>query len=313
MRPYFTLFFSSFFSILFLNSISLFAVQDPKSKPIVMARAAEKKKMVDLLIYPARVESRINANLLAEFDGAVVRVAAPLGKKVKKGELILVLKHTDPIYSYSNISLRAPVSGVVSELAVNEGSIISRGQKLATVTDPSQLKVAIEVPLHDLSALKVGMSGEFKSNARAISNDENELKSLPVEIAGISPLADPVTGTTTAILHFSKSLSHLGIISEILPGSLGRATFENKPRMVFSVPESAVIYRDDKTFLRLVKDGKMSQQEVVLGPMQSGQVEVQKGLETGALVIERSSKFIAPGDEVILEKDSTSDKSKKAE
>lgn len=277
--------------LVFIGLRPVFSANDPKAK--VFVKEAQEKRVVEFLTYPARVESVVNASILSEFDGAVKAIRAPMGTKVEKGAVILVLKHTDPIYDYTPYSVRSPVSGVVSELNLTEGSLFTRGQKLAIVTDPKSLRIAVEIPAQDSSKLKMGDRGVFSASSFTSASGTADL--FDIEMTGLSPLVDPATGTSTATLKFNKE-------SNFLPGTIGRVKFEVNPRKIFTVPESAIVYKENKTYLKTVKDGKVGQFEVVLGPTQQGQVEIKSGLSQGVLVIERSSKYVAAGDEVAVER-----------
>lgn len=244
--------------------------------------------LFELATYPGRVESKINAAVLAEYEGIVTSVAAPLGRKVARGQNLMVVRQTDPVYQYAPMVIRAPLSGFISQIDVSEGSRIVKGQKLATITDPSQIRIVIEIPGTDLGNFRTGLAGEFK----VIGQTE----ACPVKISGLSPLVDSTTGTATATLEVAgqKSLP--------LPGILGKAEFKVNQRFGISIPEEAIIYRDKKTFVRLVVGNKAKQVPVTLGPIQNGKVEVFEGLKNGDVVIERCSGYIADGEEVNVQK-----------
>ncbi|MEZ4752173.1 MAG: biotin/lipoyl-binding protein [Bdellovibrionota bacterium] len=99
-------------------------------KPVVFVTQAEKKEISDLLSYPARITSKINATILSESDGVVSKIQKPLGSLVKRGEELLRVEHTDPIYQYAPVQVTSPVNGVVSAVEVTQGSQVKQGQSL---------------------------------------------------------------------------------------------------------------------------------------------------------------------------------------
>ncbi|HEX4926321.1 MAG TPA: efflux RND transporter periplasmic adaptor subunit, partial [Bdellovibrionales bacterium] len=270
--------------ILILVALSPAARANPKT---VFVNAVKPQELFDVLTYPARVESKVNAQVYSESDGVVTKILMPVGERVKSGEKILVVKHTDPLYNYAPVALTSPVAGVVSQIKVTVGSRVNKGQLLVSVTDPTSVHASLEAAALDLAVLKKGLEGEAKVQGRA--------ETLKLEIARISPFVDPATGTATAEVEFvsKKDLPP--------PGSVVQVSFKVNPRHAIVLPEHAIFYRGSDSFVRLVESGKSKRVPVKLGRRQRGRVEVSEGLKTGDQVIERASGFIADGDEVKIE------------
>src|SRR5690606_8102331 len=108
---------------------------------------------------------------------------------------------------------RASVAGVVSAVDVTEGSRVTRGQRLAQITDPSDVRVVVEVAVSDVGALKKGMKGELE----AAGSEEP----FPVEVVGVSPYVDPGTGTATAELRLVREKKS----TPLPPGLVGKVRF----------------------------------------------------------------------------------------
>lgn len=256
----------------------------PKKASVIVTEAAP-KPLSDVMAYPGRVRSRVNAVTTSEIDGQVVKIQRPLGSKVNRGDVILVLQNTDPVYRYAPVQMRSPSSGFLTSLDVTLMTKVARGQKLFTITDPKNLIVEVEIPAHDLGSLSAGMKGEFKP-------DPLRPETVPVEIEGLSPLVDVQSGTATA------ELKPLGQLDSIRQGQLGQVVLKTNLRDSFLLPESAILYRDDKPYLRVVTDGKVQRKEVELGPRQGSSFEVKSGLKPGEIVVTRTSRFISDGEEV---------------
>lgn len=265
--------------------------------PEVAVRKITPAPLFDRLSYPARIVSRVQASVVAEFDGMVTRIRTPLGEQVKRGQALLLLEHTDPVYQYAPVSLKAPVAGVISALEVTEGSRVSKGQKLLTLTDPAKVRILVEVAAVDLPSLRHGLSGDLR-----LAGQEN---TLPARITGLSPLVDPATGTATCELSLMPKPDSKGTAVKLpllIPGMLGQVSFRVNEHQGISVPESVVIYKDQGTFIRLVQDGKAKRVPVTLGKIQRGQVEILKGLSENDVIVERASSFIADGEAVQIQK-----------
>lgn len=272
-----------------MGSLAWGAVPDAgKKKPIVFVDTIKAAALYDVLTYPARVVPRINASVLSETEGVVQKVNAPLGTRVKKGQKLLILKNTDPVYRYAAVALRAPVSGVVSAVEVTEGSRVARNQRLVQITDPDQIRVSVEVAVSDLSAVRPGLPGALLAPGLT--------EALEVEVLGVSPFVDPATGTATAELGFTgKSEAHLP------PGMVGKVTFKARTRQGIQIPEHAVAYQGRSPYVRVVSGGKAKFVPVTLGTTRQGLVEVLKGLENDMIVVVRSNTFVAEGEDLQVE------------
>jgi multidrug efflux pump subunit AcrA (membrane-fusion protein) len=270
---------------------SAFAAESPA---VVFVDHVKPAELFETLSYPARVIPRFNTTLLAETDGIVSRIYAPLGQRVATRQKVLAITHTDPIYQYAPVYTLSPVSGVVSSMEVTEGTQVTKGQRLGSVTDPSKVRVSVEVPAQDLPYLRKGMPGEFRYAGR---DDKVRLR-----VRGISPFVDPATGTATCELEVVP-----GQNVALAPGVLGQATFKANAHRGISIPDYAVIYRGTDTFVRVIPEGsskegqKAMQLAVKLGRKERGSVEVLSGLKADARLVLRASRYVADGEVVTVQ------------
>ena len=125
--------------VFLLASASAYPAPEKPKPPVVFTNTVRSAELYDLLTYPARLNPKINATILADSDGIVKEIITPLGRPVRRNQKILIMTHTDPVYDYAPITVIAPVHGVVSSVEVTEGSRVMRGAKLATITDPTKI------------------------------------------------------------------------------------------------------------------------------------------------------------------------------
>lgn len=262
----------------------------PPKAPIVFTDTVRSGVLFDVLTYPARLIPTINATLLADVEGIVQKVLTPLGRPVKRGQKLIILANTDPVYDYAPLTVTAPVRGVVSGIEVSEGSRVIKGQKLATITDPTQVKITIEVSVGDLNAITPGLVGDL-----SVPGPDG---SILVKVLGVSPFVDPATGSATAELTVVNKAK----TAPLPPGLVGKVSFKAREHLGIQVPESAITYRGPDAFLRTVEDGKAKFQPVQLGQSRRGQIEVLKGVKEGASIILRANAFVADGESVSVQK-----------
>jgi multidrug efflux pump subunit AcrA (membrane-fusion protein) len=262
-------------------------IENQKAPVFVFAEAAKKTEIFDALSFPARIQPKVSANILAETDGVLTQIFTPIGSAVKKETVLALIKNTDPIYDYAPARVVSPVQGIVSSVEISQGSHVNRGQKLMRIMDPGQLIVSIEVPQKDLKFISAGLKGNFSQSG---SQEE-----MALVVVGVSPFVDPLTGTATAELK-PESVSRAAVFL----GGLGQVHFKVNPNQGFQLPETAIVYRGKKTFVRVVDKGVAKYVAVELGESRKGNVQVVKGLADGVQVILRSSRFLSEGDPVTV-------------
>ena len=260
--------------VLFTSSV--FAAKE--TVPVVSAQKIELTESAEVLIYPAKVESKIHSVVLAESEG-VVRNILTIGSELKRGAVILSIRNSDPVYQYAPVQIKSPVQGVLSEVFVTEGAQVVRGEKLATVIDPEQIRIAVEIPNSDLAKVKKGQIGSFQLNSL------NSEEKAQVEILGVSPLVNNLTGTATAILVFKGK-------NPFKAGALGKVEFKILAEKQILVDENAIVYKSAQPFIRVIENEIAKYRPVTLGSRQSGKVVVAKGLEVGETIVQKSSQYI---------------------
>ncbi len=261
------------------------------NKKSVFVESVSKKEVFDSYSYPARVESKVSSIILANSSGVVKKINYTLGTNVKRSEVLAKIKHTDPVYNYNEYLVRSQVNGVISKIFVTQGALVSKGAKLFTVTSAKEKKIVIEVSAKDLGIIKVGEKGTFESN-------KTEYK---VEIIGMSPFLDPATGSATAELKIIDT-------KPLTIGQLGKVKFKSNLRKAFILPESALVYRGDKTYVREVNDKNIVKKILVkTGNKKRGNVEILEGLSEKQNIVVKSSGFLADGYEVEVKRNKESE------
>lgn len=243
------------------------------------------------LLVPTKVEARVASLVTAEVEGFVTSIKKPLGSEVKAGQTILFLENKDPAFTYAKVPVRAPVSGVVSQMNATLMAKVSRGDKLFVVMDPKSLRLSAEISGSELSGISPGSKGVFKEN---IGDQEG----IAIRVSGISPYVDPRTGTASAELEFvdgkGKNLPAVGMV--------GHALFESSRGKVILIPEAALGYLDGKPNVKVVDStGAVKRKTIELGEQRESQLVVKSGLSAGEKIVVRSSRTLKDGETVDVE------------
>lgn len=253
--------------------------------PVVSVHVAELEEISDIHTYPARVLAKNHATLFAEVDGLVSKIFNSIGAEVKKGDRLVQINRTDPVYQYAASYVVAPLNGVVSALNVREGTQVQKGKEIVSVTDPSNVRVHVEIASIDLETIRPGIQGTFKISGRK--------ESYPVKIIGVSPFVKSNTGTATCELAFIQEKA------VVRPGVVGQVTFRANTHRGIIIPGNAIYYKEGSTYVRVVdKEQTVHKVRVELGRKQRGTVEVLKGIRSGDRIVEQSSNFLRDGQKV---------------
>ena len=179
--------------------------------------------------------------------------------------------------------IRAPLTGIVSDRAVNRGDVVSPGTALFTVIDPSSMRLEASVPSDDLSALRVGAQVEF--TVRGYD------QTLTGTIERIAPQADAATRQVPIYVAIPNAGGRLvaGLYAE------GRVVSQAESGLV--VPIGAVHADSAEPWALRVTDGKTERVAVTLGlrDPRTEQVHVVSGLTKGDTLLRGASQGIPPG------------------
>ncbi len=173
---------------------------------------------------------------------------------------------------YRNSVITAGFDGVVSEVSVREGMIVYPGTRLGSVMDPENMQVEIYFDERELADCAPGMPAFVE----VPSLDDSTLKGT---VASVSPVIDPAIRAGRVVVKLSR-------VPGIRPGATARVEVVTEIHSdCLVIPVEAVLIRDDRDVVFVIRDGKTDWRYVTLGPRGRGLVAVKDGLEPGELVI----------------------------
>lgn len=184
-------------------------------------------------------------------------------------------------------TVRAPVSGIVTERKAVLGQIIQQGAELFKIVRDGRVELNMEVVDTDLHTISSGMSA-------TVSSDSTGPVTGTVRI--VTPQVDPSTRLGYARISVPWS-------SGLRPGMFASGMIDVGNQSVMLVPQSAVVYNENAPNV-YVPDagGKVHLRKVVLGATQTDKsVIVKDGLVAGDKVITTGAGFLNDGDTVTLQ------------
>lgn len=181
-----------------------------------------------------------------------------------------------------NFPVYANVSGVVSEIMVEEGDYVSTGSPLVKVANLNSVWAVFDAYENQLSLLKKGQNLEVRT------------KSYPNETfnAKIS-FVDPLLNSSTRTLEVRANLDNRkGLLK---PGMFVSAEIHlenNTETEALTVPESAVLWTGERSVVYIKpnsEEGIFEMREVTLGNLINGDYVIVSGLSSGEEVVAKGA------------------------
>ena len=188
------------------------------------------------------------------------------------GLLRAELEHTDALWKLEQTSIHAPFSGVIAERSVEEGQQLGTGETCFELIDISRIRVRAAVLESDLGA--VGLGHGIRINVTTWPGE-----SFAGRISRIHPSVDEESGTGIVEAELANPGGRLkpGMFAEVL---IEGTSYENR----IAVPDEAIVSRDERTLVFVVKGGRAQWTYVTLGQEGDNWREVTTGIAEGDTV-----------------------------
>jgi membrane fusion protein (multidrug efflux system) len=195
--------------------------------------------------------------------------------------------------------IRAPFSGVVGLSDIAPGALVNPGTPIVSLDDLSVVRVDFDVPDRYLDVLREGLPITARTEAGSDRVERGR-------IAYIDTRVDQETRAVKARAEFPNADGRLK------PGVLMHVAVDKSERDALAVPESAIQYEGDLTFVFvIVRHGPRmlaEQRQVLVGAVQDGFAEIRSGLKPGEEVVADGVNRVSPGQTLRLaSSDDTSD------
>lgn len=188
-------------------------------------------------------------------------------------------------------SIKAPISGVITERMVKPGNLIRDNDILFKIVDLNSLKAVLHLPEKELHNVK-------KEQTILLNIDALGDRVINGKIERIRPSIDTDTGTFKVVAKLNNDDEFL------------KSGMFGKVEVVFDVHENslileqhAVITQDNRSHVFVVKDNQAIQTPVKLGFQHAGMVEITEGLNeldqvitTGQQILKHQAKIEVVGD-----------------
>jgi RND family efflux transporter MFP subunit len=191
--------------------------------------------------------------------------------------------------------IHAPFTGVVTIKDAEVGQIVSPytvgGGGIATIVDMNSLEVDVDVNETYISRVKPDMPVE------AVLDAYPDWK-IPAHVIAIIPSADKSKATVKVRIAIDQKDPRIIPQMGVRVSFLEKKDANRKPLPGVLVPKSAIVQRDGKDVVFVVKDGRVERTAVTAGADFSDLKQVTQGLSAGAEVVTTPPADLKDGEKV---------------
>ena len=215
-------------------------------------------------------------NYKTQYDAAVANYNSAVAQS----------QQTKNALGYTNLTANA--SGVISEINVEVGQVVSAGQTVLTLIQTDELEVEINVPENKIAEINLNQPCEVNFWANNFS--------ATGRVREISPIADQ-TSKTFAVKISLPQTQNLNL------GMTASATFNSKNLQENNsviLPVSAIYQTENQMQVWIVENNKVALKNISVKNLGENEVEVS-GLNSGEIVVVAGVHKLREGQEVRLD------------
>lgn len=185
----------------------------------------------------------------------------------------------------SQATIRAPVSGLIISRNVTRGQIVAAGTELFRMVRDGRLELDAQVPETDLPLLRSGMSAEIVSDQAGTTTGTVRI---------VTPEVNPETRLGVARIALAAG-------NGLRPGMFARATIDAGTQPGVSVPTPAVLYRENRAGVFVLKaDNTVTFVPVTVAGRDEQRASISN-VQAGTRVVVSGAGFLSEGDRVTIE------------
>jgi membrane fusion protein, multidrug efflux system len=190
--------------------------------------------------------------------------------------------------------IRAPFAGRIGLRRISLGALVTPTTEITTLDDTSVIKLDFEVPETVIGAFKPGLA----IAARSAAYPE---QGFAGKVAVIGTRVDPVSRAVLvrAELPNERDLLKPGMFMTVIMTLGARAD-------AVLIAEEAVLVRDDRKYVYIVRNGRATETTVRLGRRAGAEVEVLSGVTVGDALVVAGHQRLRDGQAVVPAKPPTS-------
>jgi peptidoglycan hydrolase-like protein with peptidoglycan-binding domain len=181
-----------------------------------------------------------------------------------------------------------PAGAVIESWSVIVGSSAGSGTTLATVDFPRPLVATAAVSQADIARLKVGQKATLtiSDSTTSLTGTITAIASEPASSSSSGSSASSSSSSSSTIAEYEVTFALSKVPTSIKSGMTGSLTVTIAKRSnVLIVPTSAVSGTSAASYVRVLKNGRVTEHAVTTGMATSSLTQIMSGLVAGATVV----------------------------
>lgn len=177
----------------------------------------------------------------------------------------------------SNMVLRAPISGVITEVNIKRGEIVGMNTKAVSLISESEFEIKADVPEADIAKVSVGDVASVTLDAYG---EDTYFNASVVSI-------DPAETIIEGVPNYQVTLQFNEQDARIKSGMTANVTMRTEEKdSVIAIPQRAITVRDNDKIVSIL-EGEIAKEVVVKTGVRDsfGNIEIIEGLSEGQKVI----------------------------
>lgn len=219
-----------------------------------------------------------------QYEQAKLAASDAALEAAKKGVEQAKVAYENVSSAAKNAQVKAPISGVISDISIVEGEYASPNKPPVTIVDADSITIELGVPGNMINKIKQG--DIVTSEISAADYKEESV------VDSISTSADPMTNLYTVNIILENN-------GAIKPGMFAKIYLNtDKIDNALAVKTEAVIERDNKKYVFIAKGDIAVQKEVITGLDTGTFIEIKEGLTAGDAVIIKGQEYLNDGSKI---------------
>lgn len=181
-----------------------------------------------------------------------------------------------------NCTVKAPFSGVVGEIFIEQGVETTPAEPILRLYDTSLLEVTISVPENEIGNINVGDKGFV-----TIAALNDKVLSVRVTSKGID--ASPLSHSYETVLALE------GDTEGVMPGMVGRVSIPNGVVERCVLPAAVVKMDNNGKYVWIVADSKVEKRYITITGFVDKGIAIESGLVDGDLIIVDGNQKVSSG------------------
>ncbi len=179
-------------------------------------------------------------------------------------------------------TVKAPISGIVTEILVKEGNFVNPGQAVIKISQTDTLLIKTQINQSEARLITVGSEVELE-------NDNGTTTGL---ITSINPTLNQMTKKVELEIE-------TGANSKIVSGDFLRVNFSPKIRKQIFIPLNSIFIKEGKKFVRVITSkNEIDHKEITVADIMGEFAKIQSGLDGDETIVKASTTFLDEGDKV---------------